>query len=102
MVSPPTPGLRVLFTTVQEGGTDKRSLRVHKEADDSDDGLLDESDDGERGFFSNLKLKAWLAQRKSPKDIYKKLGLEGLGQAAYKHPNFEKYLKFSKWWRKQY
>ncbi|GMF56131.1 unnamed protein product [Phytophthora lilii] len=97
MPSPPTAGM---LATVQEGDTGKRSLRVHREADDSDDGLLDGNDDEERGFVSDLKIKAWLAKGKNPKDIYKKLGLEGLGRNAYKLKNYLKYIKFSKLWNK--
>ncbi|OWZ05459.1 hypothetical protein PHMEG_00022453, partial [Phytophthora megakarya] len=54
----------------------KRSLRVHDTEDASDDDI----DDEERGLLDKLKFKAWFKSGMNPKKLYKKLGLEGLGQ----------------------
>ncbi|OWY92723.1 RxLR effector protein [Phytophthora megakarya] len=80
----------------QNGSILKRSLRVHDTEDASDDSI----DEEERGLLENLKFKAWFKLGMNPKKLYKKLGLEGLGQDAYKHKNYAEYIAFSKFWNK--
>ncbi|POM63712.1 Secreted RxLR effector peptide protein [Phytophthora palmivora] len=71
----------------QADSTFKRSLRAH------------DFDDEERGVLESLKFFKWFKSGMNPKKLYKKLGLEGLGENAWKHKNFDTYLKFSKYWR---
>ncbi|OWY92687.1 RxLR effector protein [Phytophthora megakarya] len=77
----------------QNGSILKRSLRVHDASDD-------DIDEEERGWLENLKFKAWFKKGMNPMKLYKKLGLEGLGQNAYKHENYAEYIAFSKYWNK--
>ncbi|OWZ03205.1 RxLR effector protein [Phytophthora megakarya] len=78
----------------QNGSILKRSLRVHDASDD-------DIDEEERGWLENLKFQAWFKNGMNPKKLYKKLGLEGLGQNAYKHKNYAKYIAFSRYWNKK-
>ncbi|OWZ06888.1 Avirulence (Avh) protein [Phytophthora megakarya] len=74
----------------------KRSLRVQNKEDESDYNI----DEEERGLFDKLKFKRWFKTGMNPKKLYKKLGLEGLGENAYKHKNYGEYIAFSKYWNK--
>ncbi|OWZ15736.1 RxLR effector protein [Phytophthora megakarya] len=67
----------------QKDSSLKSSLRVHNTEGASDDGINEE----ER-LFGNLKYKAWFKSGMNPMKLYKKLGLEGLGQDAYKHKEY--------------
>ncbi|POM58447.1 Secreted RxLR effector peptide protein [Phytophthora palmivora] len=94
-----TPLSKVLSDSpVLEGKADstfKRSLRAHDLEYDIDV----DSDDEERGLLESLKFLKWFKKGMNPKKLYKKLGLEGLGENAWKHKNYDTYLKFSKYWR---
>ncbi|GMF25138.1 unnamed protein product [Phytophthora lilii] len=88
--------------STQQGDVAKRSLRIHEATDNSDDVFIKESEDEERGVFTTLRLKYWLAQGIDPLEVYKKLGLKGLGQEAWKNKNYPKYIAYSKkWWNNQ-
>ncbi|EGZ29553.1 hypothetical protein PHYSODRAFT_323066 [Phytophthora sojae] len=81
-----------LAAAVRNDDVVKRSLRAHD--------ALDESDEKEeRGLGEKLKFWKWLKKGMDPKKMYKKLGLEGLGQQAYLHKNYQTYLDFSAYWR---
>ncbi|KAE9292529.1 hypothetical protein PF008_g25039 [Phytophthora fragariae] len=80
-------------TSEQGKSADKRSLRIRETKEDDGD---NDDDDEERG---SLKIWLWLKKGLNPKQVYAKLGLNGLGENAWKHKNYAKYLKFSEEWR---
>ncbi|EEY55627.1 uncharacterized protein PITG_09577 [Phytophthora infestans T30-4] len=57
----------------------------------------------ERGLIPwKLKYKFWVWTGETPKSVEIKLGLKGLEDKAYLHPNYKRYLDFSKrWWDSQ-
>ncbi|OWY90304.1 RxLR effector protein [Phytophthora megakarya] len=89
----------VLILDGQNVSSLKRSLRVHNTEDASGDDVNEE--ERGTGVFDKLKFKWWFKGGMNPKKLYKKLGLEGLGQDAYKHKNYAEYLAFSKYWNKK-
>ncbi|KAF1781258.1 hypothetical protein PC129_g23014 [Phytophthora cactorum] len=82
------------------GGQNKdlnmRSLRTHPMEDDN---VEDSHNDEERGISDMASWLKYKAGKMNPKQLYKYLGLEGLGEKAREHPNFLKYLKKSAQWR---
>ncbi|KAE8959637.1 hypothetical protein PR003_g31794 [Phytophthora rubi] len=81
------------LTSEQGKSADKRSLRIRETKEDDGD---NDDDDEERG---DLKMWYWLKKGLNPKQVYAKLGLNGLGHAARDHKNYARYLDFSAKWR---
>ncbi|KAF4046900.1 hypothetical protein GN244_ATG00624 [Phytophthora infestans] len=71
-----------------------RFLRTHPIEDDHD------SDNGEARLLDGIRNKlSYYRGKMSPDQLYKYLGLEGLGPNAYKHKNYDAYIKKSTKWR---
>ncbi|GMF59816.1 unnamed protein product [Phytophthora fragariaefolia] len=80
----------------EHGNSVKRSLRTRDPVDENED-----EEEEERRFVKKLKFWLWFKRGENPKTIYKMLGLQGLGQKAYEHKNFQEYLNYAKFWRAQ-
>ncbi|KAG7386172.1 hypothetical protein PHYBOEH_008772 [Phytophthora boehmeriae] len=47
-----------------------------------------------------LKFDKWIDKGHTKETIFKKLGLTGLGEAVFTHPNWETYKKFGRYYHK--
>ncbi|KAE9280623.1 hypothetical protein PF008_g28095 [Phytophthora fragariae] len=91
----------VAFTPEQGKSADKRSRRIRETNEDDDNTSTDNEDDEER---LNPRMWLWLKKGYAPDRAHTKLGLDGLGESAYTHKNYPKYLEYSyskKWWANQ-